>query len=180
MRNSLGRFLGALALATSFGCAPMGYMQLQEQEDAYYFDSAAFAAMDGRTVLALSVETKQSWESLATTRDVWIVFPGQPAEGSCEIEESGCSLRYAENLGLALGMICAAQTATKRGACEIPEDFGQSARSGSITVEGFVEGERLKGRFDVMIASGPLTGAFEARFDPLAALELTRLLTRTP
>jgi hypothetical protein len=123
---------------------------------------------DGQTVVSLSSEIKQSWELLATTRDVWITSPGKPVEGSCEIGESGCGFRYARNLGLALGMICAAQTKAEPDTCEIPEDFGEWARSGSIAVDRFVEGERLEGSFEVTTSSGELTGDFKARFDPLA------------
>jgi hypothetical protein len=173
MRNRLVGLFGAILSAAGFGCAQMGYLTLEGND--YFFDSAAFASVDGRTVLALSSELKQSWELLSTTRHVWIVFPGEPVEGTCEIGKGGCSLRYARNLGLELGMLCAARSETGRGACEVPDSFGEWAESGSIAVKRFVEEDRLEGSFQATTAKRALSGEFRARFDPLAAVELSRL-----
>lgn len=166
-RNRVVRIAAAVASLAGLGCASNGYLEVEGS--TYHFDFAGFAAAaDGRTVLSLSSEIKQSWEVLATTRQVWITLPGEPAEGSCEIGESGCSFRYARNLGLSLGVVCAAQTGARPGACEIPADFGEWARSGSIAIDRFVRDEVLEGRFEVVTASGELSGEFSARFDPLA------------
>ena len=159
----LGR-LGLAVLAACLGCAGSGYVE--RDGDAYYFDYAGYALAGDRTVLALSSEIKQSWEIVATTRDVWITLPGAPEEGTCEIGETGCSLRYARNAGMELGVLCAGQPRGGRDACVIPGDFGEWAESGTIRIEKYVEHDRVEGRFDVTTANGALTGRFEARFDP--------------
>jgi hypothetical protein len=165
MRNHVVRLAVALALTGCFGCAPMGYLQLKEQ--TYYFDSASYTTWGDRTVLALSVENKQSWELLATTRQVWVVFPGEPVEGRCEIGPTGCSFRYVRNPGLTLGLLCTAREGPQPARCELPENFGAVAQSGTITVEKLVDDDRLEGHFEVVTASGPFSGSFKARFDVL-------------
>jgi hypothetical protein len=165
MPNRLVRLAVALALAGCFGCAPLGLMQLKDK--TFYFDTATFATRGERTVLALSVENKQSWDVIATTRQVWIVFPGEPVAGSCEIGAAGCSFRYVRNLGLRLGLACTAREGPQPARCELPERFGEVAESGSVTVEEYLAEERLVGRFEVTTPSGRFSGNFEARFDVL-------------
>jgi len=165
MRNHVLRLAAALLLAAGFGCAPMGYVDLGDK--TVYFDSASFATWGDRTVLALSSEIKQSWDLLATTRQVWIVLPGEPAPGSCEIGAAGCSFRYVRNLGLKLGLLCTAREGPQPAGCELPESFGEVAQSGTITVKEYVADDRLVGRFDVTTASGSYSGKFDARFDAL-------------
>jgi len=172
MRNHVVRLAVVLALAGCLGCAPMGFLRLQERN--YYFDSASFTRWGDRTVLALSVENKQSWELLATTRQVWIVFPGQPVEGSCEIGAGGCSFQYVRNPGLTLGLLCTAREGPSPARCELPENFGAVAKSGTVTVEKFVDEDLLSGHFEVVTASGPLSGDFKARFDVLTRQAVER------
>jgi len=173
MRNHVVRLAVALILAGCWGCASMGFLELQDRK--YYFDSASFTTWGERTVLALSIENKQSWELLATTRQVWIVFPGEPVEGRCEIGATGCSFRYVRNPGLTLGLLCTAREGPQPARCELPENFGAVAKSGTITVDEFVEGDRLDGHFEVETASGPLSGDFTARFDVLTRKAVERM-----
>lgn len=178
MRVRLVRLTGPILMAAGLGCAPMGQLTLRQH--TYFFDAAAFATQDDHTVLALSSETKPSWALRATTNHIWIVFPGKPVEGLCDIAPSHCSLRYARNLGLELGLICAAQANAGRDECEIPRAFGEWAESGWITVDRFIDGDLLEGHFAVTISSGRLWGDFTAHFDPLAAPELSRLPIPSP
>jgi len=165
MRNHVLRLAVTLALAACFGCAPMGYVQFGDK--TVHFDSASFATWGDRTVLTLSSEIKQSWELLATTRHVWIVFPGEPAPGACSIGAAGCSFRYVRNLGLKLGLVCTAREGPQPATCELPESFGEVADSGTVTVQEYVADDRLVGRFDVTTANGSYSGRFDARFDAL-------------
>ena len=165
MRNHVVRLAVALGLSGCFGCAPMGFLELKDK--TYYFDSASYTTWGDHTVLALSVENKQSWELLATTRQVWIVFPGEAAEGTCEIGPTGFSFRYVRNPGLTLGLLCTAREGPQPARCELPENFGTVAESGTITVDKLLAEDRLEGSFEVMTPSGPLAGDFKARFDVL-------------
>ena len=93
--------------------------------------------------------------------------PGEPAEGTCEIGPTGCSFRYVRNPGLTLGLLCTAREGPQPARCELPENFGAVAESGTITVDKLVAEDRLEGSFEVMTPSGPLAGDFKARFDVL-------------
>ena len=165
----LFRLLIVWLLLVAAGCAPYGFLERTGKQ--FYFDYAAYATTGDHTVLSLSSELKQSWEYIPTTRQVLILAPVAPVTGRCEIREGGCQLRYAANLGLTLGMVCAGQTNMGRGRCEIPADFGEWAESGFIRFEHYVENERLVGSFEVETSSGSLTGEFTAFFDSRVRLE---------
>lgn len=154
------------ALALSLSCAPMGYVEIQGE--SYYFDFAGYALTDEFTVIALSQEIKASWELNSTTRHVWISLPGSPAVGTCAIAEDGCRLRFVRNLGIGLGLICAAQPLSQKNRCEVPGNYGEWAESGSVVFTKYVPNDRLEGLFTVQTPGGPLSGRFRAIFDATA------------
>ena len=174
MRNRLARAAAVAGLVLGLGCAPMGYVEVQGE--SYYFDFAGYALTDEFTVIALSQEIKQSWERNPTTRQVWISLPGSPAVGQCVIAEDGCRLRYVRNLGIGLGLICAAQPLSQKNRCEVPGNYGEWAESGSVVFTTYTPNERLEGIFSVQTASGEFSGKFRAFFDASAP----KVLTLTP
>ena len=174
MGNRLYRLAAATALTLGLGCAPLGYVDVKG--DSYYFDFAGFALTEDFTAIALSQEIKQSWELNATTRHVWISLPGSPAVGTCTIAEDGCRLRYVRNLGIGLGLICAAQPLSEKNRCEVPGNYGEWAESGTIVFTRYTPNERLEGIFTVQTPKGSLSGKFRAHFDSTAP----KVLSLTP